>query len=392
MPTDRFPIAARRFPFLPPCVARLVGLLFAFLVAAACAGPGRPLGAAPVPGTTSGTTPGTAASHARDRRLVPADTSFTLGDGAVLPARVWRASGPPRGVILALHGFNDSRDAWEIPAPVLAARGFTLYAPDQRGFGAAPGRGRWFGTDRMVADAAELAALVHAREPSVPLFLMGESMGGAVLMVLNGRPAGSLPVLPPVAGTILLAPAVWSSAEMSPALTASLWLAATLAPDWHLTGRELPLRIVASDNRAALFRLGYDPLTLHSTRAAALSGLVRLMTRAQRASARLRGPVLYAYGGRDQLVPPRATAAAWEAAPASVRRAFYPNGYHLLPRDLDRAAVLDDLCAWMGDRDRFLPSGADPAAAAWLSGRSWEDAVPPWLPGNLDSVADTGAG
>ena len=304
-----------------------------------------------------------------------------MPDGARLPARVWRAPGPPRAVILALHGFNDSRDAWELPAPVLAARGITVYAPDQRGFGQAPGRGRWAGTDRLVADAAELARQVAAREPGVPVYLMGESMGGAVLLVLAGRPDA-----PPVAGTILLAPAVWGSGEMNPLLTFSLWAASMLAPDWQLTGRELPLRIVATDNRAALYRLAYDPLTLRSTRADTLRGLVGLMTQAHAAAPHVHGPMLVAYGGRDQLVPARATAATWAVLPPAMRRSFYPAGYHLLTRDLARAAVTDDIASWILTPTLALPSGGDVAAAAWFAGQSWAGAVPAYLPANLDDL------
>ena len=330
--------------------------------------------------------PPSAATHRADRRLVPADLVFTLSDGARLPARVWRAAGPPRAVILALHGFNDSRDAWELSAPVLAARGITLYAPDQRGFGAAPLRGHWAGTDRMVADAAELARQVAAREPGVPLYLMGESMGGAVLLCLAARPDA-----PPVAGTILLAPAVWSRDQMNPALTISLWAASVLAPDWELTGRELPLKIVASDNRAALYRLAYDPLTVRTTRTSTLRGLVDLMTRAQDAAPRVHGPMLVTYGGRDELVPARATAATWAALPAGVRRSFYPAGYHLLMRDLARRAVIDDVSAWILSPGQALPSGGDVAAAAWFAGQSWSGTVPAYLPANLDDLAGAGS-
>ncbi len=327
-----------------------------------------------------------AARHAADHRLVPADLRFTLFDGAVLPARVWRAQGPERAVVLALHGFNDSRDAWELPAPVLAARGITVYAPDLRGFGQAPMRGRWAGTDRLVADAAELARQVAAREPGVKLFLMGESMGGAILMCLATRPDA-----PPVAGTILLAPAVWSREEMSPLLTASLWTAATLLPGWELTGNELPLHIVASDNRDALYRLAYDPLTLRTTRVTTLRGLVDLMGRAQDAAPRMRGPVLIAYGGRDQLVPARATAAAWTHLPDGVRRSFYPAGYHLLTRDHDRASVTDDIASWILTPDLPLPSGGEIAAATWMADGGWDGTVPVWLPSGLDGLADGSA-
>ncbi len=324
-----------------------------------------------------------AARVAADHRLVPPDLRFTLSDGAVLPARVWRAQGPERAVVLALHGFNDSRDAWELPAPVLAARGITVYAPDLRGFGEAPMRGRWVGTDQMVSDAAELARLVAAREPGVPLYLMGESMGGAILMCLAARPDA-----PPVAGTILLAPAVWSRQQMSPLLTVSLWTAATLLPDWELTGNELPLHIVATDNRDALYRLAFDPLTLRSTRVGSLHGLVDLMSRAQDSVPRMRGPVLIAYGGHDQLVPAEATAAAWTHLPDTVRRSFYPAGYHLLTRDRNRRAVTGDIASWILTPDLPLPSGGEIAAATWMADGGWRGTVPVWLPSRLDGLAD----
>src|SRR5271156_6104291 len=48
------------------------------------------------------------------------DGMFTMSDGARLPYRTWLPDGQPEFVVLALHGFNDSRDAWEIPAPSFA--------------------------------------------------------------------------------------------------------------------------------------------------------------------------------------------------------------------------------------------------------------------------------
>src|ERR1700722_637857 len=41
--------------------------------------------------------------------------AFVMSDGARLPLRIWRPKERPRTVVLALHGSNDSRDAWEIP-------------------------------------------------------------------------------------------------------------------------------------------------------------------------------------------------------------------------------------------------------------------------------------
>ena len=47
--------------------------------------------------------------------LLTADDVFVMADGARLPMRTWLPKGEVRAAVLALHGFNDSRDAWEIP-------------------------------------------------------------------------------------------------------------------------------------------------------------------------------------------------------------------------------------------------------------------------------------
>ncbi|MBN8929781.1 MAG: hypothetical protein J0H19_24575 [Rhodospirillales bacterium] len=48
-------------------------------------------------------------------------------------------------------------------------------------------------------------------------------------------------------------------------------------------------------------------------------------------------------------------------------RAFYPEGYHLLLRDLHRITPTEDIITWMRAPEAPLPSGADRAAAAWLA-------------------------
>lgn len=290
---------------------------------------------------------------------------FVMPDGARLPFRAWLPEGEPEVAMLALHGINDSRDAWEFPAPLLSAHGVALYGPDQRGFGQAPGRGLWPGTRRLVEDAAAMARLVAARHPGVPLVLLGESMGGAVLMVLAASP-----LAPPGARYVLSAPAVWGRARMNWALQGILWLARHTLPG--LVIGPGPLRVTASDNREALIRLSTDPLSLHSSRIDVVAGLVDLMDAALAAAPRQPGPALFLYGGHDELVPPAATRATWEALPAGrgIVRSYYPEGYHLLLRDLGRAATLADILSWVAAPARPLPSGGEARAAAWLAAQA----------------------
>ncbi len=293
--------------------------------------------------------------------LQRSDDAFTMPDGAVLPVRVWRPDGSPRAVVLALHGLNDSRDGWALPGAAFAAAGVLTYAPDQRGFGAAPGRGTWPGGDQLRADAAAMLRLLRERHPGVPLFAMGESMGGAVLMTLAAQPDA-----PAVEGWVLVAPAVWARSQMGLALSTGLWLVSSVAPGLQVTGAEVSrIRVTASDNRDAVRALARNPLTIRRTRFDVLRGLTDLMDEAQQAAPRLPGATLVLYGERDALVPGDAMRRTWAALPAAVRRAAYPAGYHLLLRDLGRAAPIGDALAWMRDPGGWLPSGADLAAMTW---------------------------
>jgi len=288
-----------------------------------------------------------------------APDAFVMPDGARLPYRAWWPDGAPRALILALHGFNDSRNAWEIPAPDFTRQGIAIVAPDQRGFGAAPHRTLWAGTGTMVADATEMARLLRARHPGLPLFLMGESMGGAVAMVaaVSADP-------PPVDGYVLLAPAVRGRATLTGFERGLLWLGSRLLGPLGFYGSAPGIR--ASDNRAALERLSRDPLTIRTTRLDTLAGLVDLMDAATHAAARFHGPALLLYGGQDSIIPGGAAVRMLRTLPPEPRVAFYPDGFHLLFCDLGRAARIGDVVAWMGDPRTPLPSGADTRARSWL--------------------------
>ncbi len=216
----------------------------------------------------------------------------------------------------------------------------------------------------MVSDARQMALLVRAANPHTRLILMGESMGGAVLMCLA---ASADP--PDVDGYVLVAPAVWGRSEMNVFERVGLWAASTALPGFTATGAIAHVK--ASDNRAAIERLSTDPLTIHHTRFDSMRGLVDLMDAALASAPRLRAPALFLYGGKDELIPKRAMTAAWRALPSGERMAYYPDGYHLMLRDIGRSgADRGHYCVDFRSIDAPLPSGADRAAAVWLASRS----------------------
>ncbi|WP_376099239.1 alpha/beta fold hydrolase [Roseomonas sp. CCTCC AB2023176] len=296
--------------------------------------------------------------------IADAPDRLVMSDGARLPLRSWLPDGPVGTVLLCLHGFNDSRNFMVEPAPALNAAGVAVYAYDQRGFGGAPNRGIWPGAATLAADASAVARLLAARHPGAPLFLLGESMGGAVVLV-----AAASDDPPPVAGSILLAPAVWGRVTM-PRFVVGLLDALAHTIPIVATEPGNAFAITPTDNEAALRRLSRDPLTIRETRVDAAYGLVGLMDDALAVAPRLPAampPMLLVYGGRDQLVPPVATrlllSRLSDAAPCRV--AYYPRSYHLALRDSSAPIVIADLLAWMRAPAAPLPSGADRAAVEW---------------------------
>ena len=289
------------------------------------------------------------------------DWIAVMPDGAQLPLEIWRPAdhggSETRALVVALHGFGDYANAFRRFAPQLASDGIAVYAYDQRGFGQAPHPGRWAGAEVLADDAATVAALARADQagrgrPSLPVLLMGESMGGAVAMLVAARAE------PGIDGVILSAPAVWGRDFMPGYQTRYLALTSRTLPWLTLTPRGLP--IYPSDNIPMLIRLSRDRLFVRSPRVDMVHGLVDLMDAAQAAAPDIALPTLFLYGDKDDLVPKRPTCAAIAKLPDRPRRwrvVVYEGGHHMLFRDLNGARVARDIAAWISDPDAVLPSG-----------------------------------
>ncbi len=280
-------------------------------------------------------------------------------DGYRLPLHHWAPEGEPRGVVLALHGFGDHGASFEALSAPLTEAGFKIYAPDQRGFGATSRPGIWAGQAAMTADVRTLTGWLRERHPGLPVFLVGKSMGGAVVLATLGADEP-----PQVDGAVLIAPAVWARDTMPWYQRLGLWVMLRIAPGMNLSGDTVhDLGIRPTDDIEVARALSRDPLVLKKARVDTVHGLTELMGQALEASAHLPGPALILYGGNDQVIPARPVCAMLERLPEqdSVpwRMAFYPEGYHMLTRYTGAAQTHADLAAWLTDVSGSLPSGRE---------------------------------
>jgi len=274
------------------------------------------------------------------------DTVFISYDGTVLPLRVWQ---PPDGmaaarfIFIAVHGFNDYSNFIKNSAPYFTRNRIMVYAYDQRGFGEAPKKGRWSSTEAMAQDLETLIRLTAQKHPDLPIYLLGHSMGGAVVIqAMSGKNH------PDVAGAILAAPAVWSRSTIPFYQNTALWLMVHTIPWYKVTGESLNRK--PSDNIEMLREQGRDPLVIKETRFDTIYGLQNLMDAAYKAADSYKLKTLVLYGNLDEIIPEKPVLDVFHRFPAEQKQLLrYKNGYHMLLRDLQAENVMKDIVTWLHD-------------------------------------------
>jgi alpha-beta hydrolase superfamily lysophospholipase len=100
-----------------------------------------------------------------------------------VPYRAWIPVERPKQILLCVHGLGFSSESYGDFGRAMARRGVAVYALDVRGFGAWMDRN----DDNLDFEAclSDIEAALHSLRkayPSTPIFLVGESMGGAIAL------------------------------------------------------------------------------------------------------------------------------------------------------------------------------------------------------------------
>jgi len=275
---------------------------------------------------------------------------FQLSDGVELQYRKWAVE-KPQLLVVNVHGFNDYSKSFTTMAKALVKhRQAVVYAYDQRGFGANPNPGIWPSEDRLVHDLREIVTQLRANYPTLSLVVIGESMGGAVLI----RASTEAPRLP--ADLIILkAPAIWGAEIMPWYQRISLEWFNAVASNFTFTGRGVQsLGIRPTDDPAVAEDLSQDPLVIKETRVSSLFGLTKLMSQALNHPIDFSAPTLVLYGNNDKIIPPKAMcywlsrlSLASDEKINSLQFIIYTNGWHMLTRQLEATTVINDILAWL---------------------------------------------
>jgi alpha-beta hydrolase superfamily lysophospholipase len=205
----------------------------------------------------------------------------------------------------------------------------------------------------LVDDLAIFMARVRAREPDRPLFLLGHSVGGAVVTLFT------LERRPPLAGLILLAPA--QRVDRPAILAAATPLTATLLPNFPAV--DVPDEAFSRDP-TTLADMAHDPLIYHPAGPARTAGgLLRALEYVWTHAQELEVPLLALHGTSDKATDPRGSVEIVRSARTTDRTlVLYRGLYHDLFREPERDQVMGDVIQWM-ERRAPPPTSASKATS-----------------------------
>ncbi|WP_394823079.1 alpha/beta hydrolase [Pendulispora albinea] len=279
------------------------------------------------------------------------ESGFFAGTGGVkLFEQSWRVRGRPRAVVVIHHGLKSHSEHDAELSRRLVAQGYDVHAYDMRGHGRSEGRRATIDDfDDLLGDLALFLARVRAREPGLPIFLLGHSVGGAVVTLF------ALERHPPLAGVVLLAPALRVDKPLL--LAAATPLSASLLPNFPAI--DIPDGSFSRDPQTVA-NLARDPLVEHSPAPARTArALLRAIERIWARAGTFDLPLLALHGTGDHVTDPRGTAEIVARARTSPERKtllLYGGLYHDLLHEPERAQVMDDVIAWLNAAQERVPS------------------------------------
>lgn len=282
------------------------------------------------------------------------------------PCRSWSdPSSRPIACILCIHGLGLQSNSYEFFANAQSRRGLAIYAIDVRGFGAwmnAGGKTK-VNFDDCLVDIKQTLESIRAANPGLPVYVLGESMGGAIAL----RAASMYPEL--VDGLISSVPA--GERFHQEKTSAKVFLNLLTGTNLVNVGNDIVNQ--ATQNAKLKAQWQGDPLARLNLSAAELIQFQDFMNGNHEAAKKVADmPVLFVQGNGDQLVKPEGTWELFNAVAAKDKSFFAVPGEHLIfeeaqtqdagPRDQNFQVISSWLSTKVGRRHRRGGGGG------WQSG------------------------
>jgi alpha-beta hydrolase superfamily lysophospholipase len=261
-------------------------------------------------------------------------------DGLPLYYQHWWLSTPAKATLVLVHGLGGHSGLFQNVVDALVPQGYHLYALDLRGHGRSPGqRGYINAWAELRGDVMALCDRVQTEHPDLTHFILGHSVGGAVVLdyVLHHPDR--------LQGVIISNPAL-SAVGVSPLRLMLGRLLSHVWPTFSLsTG--VPMETGARDP-AVLAGYTSDPLRHAIGTARFATEFLATTDWIQQQAHTLKVPLLLLQGGADRVSLPVGSQQFFAAVTIADKTwKDYPESYHEIFDDLDYKEVLADVSEWL---------------------------------------------
>jgi alpha-beta hydrolase superfamily lysophospholipase len=259
---------------------------------------------------------------------------------------LWSADGSPQGVIVAVHGLGSHVGRFEVLARYVTSQGWALWAFDLPGHGRSPGsQGRVDSFAGLLVDMAVARRDVRDRLGGLPQVMLGQSMGGNLVINYALRRQQIEPQTDSLAGLILAAPMLLPPNPPRRPHIFAAWLTGHLLPRLCIDRPVDPSALTSVADEARAIR--NDPL-MHSRISVYLG--TQLLAQGRWALDHARQidiPTLVLHGEEDRLID----RSACEHLPIRIgdlaTSVSFPQQRHDLFHDRGSAAVLACIGVWL---------------------------------------------
>jgi len=273
----------------------------------------------------------------------PVEKILRTSDQTCIFYQYWLPQGPIDKIIVMCHGFQCHSDLYYVLADYFFDKNVLICAMDQRGHGRTSGiRGHLNSFDLVYQDLRQLIHLMKREFPNVPLYLMGESMGG--LTTLNF--AVQFPQ--EVEGIIALVPGIRQR------LFSNLRHLFFIASALKYVRLKISIKIPSDFNNSTYFPAfnEYDSHDILHTNPVTLGMLFNLLdlfrTTLPKITNKTIKPILICQGTGDKLLDPHGAYELYQSIsiPDKTLR-FYRNANHSLLMDQNAQKIYSDIHSWL---------------------------------------------
>ena len=265
--------------------------------------------------------------------------TFQGANGLELYYQSWHPQAKAKAVLVVVHGHGGHSGIFTRMVEHLVDRHYLIYSFDLRGHGRSPGqRGYINSWAEYRTDLTAFVNLVKTQQPDLPLFLIGQSMGGIIALDYVLQESVRL------SGTILMSPALGISISPWKLLVGKIL--SGILPHFALnTSMDFT---TGSRDREMVSACAEDPLRHRQGTARLATELLQTIDWVNARAINLQVPLLILHGGGDRITPLESSKIFFDNVTLSDKEIReYPDSYHELQNDLDYQEVFADMEDWL---------------------------------------------